>query len=317
MPEIIDNSVAVRSLSPTVLEQYYRTLDWPCPRFYQSPTVLAGGGAQYRAAFIEDCLVILKWKRFYAQKVAYAILPPMSRTGDVGDERRAVRTLIESGFHVMLVSHDAARYDIPLDDLEPVPWNTEYIYLARDLAELKGKDWAHLRVVRNRAEREGYRCIAGPPQPGETGDVLRLTRDWVKYRGKGGSMMGYVRSLGWWPKTTLFKLYPDAGNDLAAFSYTEEVGAGSIITGRLRDYAITAIHDPMQLIAHHEAMWEVEHRGPDRLMNLGAADPVGGPGLRHHKLALHPVATQQVYRLRAIGPLDETSTEPKQLEFVL
>jgi len=297
---VIASSVAFRDMRRADLERHYAAVPWTTPRFYQSPTVLAGGGSQYRAAFVEGCLAILKWKQFYSQLVAYAFLPPMSPTGDAADERRALAELRARGFGVMLTAEDGRRLDVPASDLEPVPWNTEYIYRASHLARLEGGDWAKLRTYRNRAHRDGYRCEDSPAASTGNEDILRLTKDWVAYRRKGGAMTGYIRALGWWPATRVFRMY-DRDGGLAAFSYTEDLGpAGTVITGRLRDYARTLIHDPMQLIAHHEALWELENRG-DRLMNLGAADPVGGPGLRYHKIALNPVSTQQIYRLAATG----------------
>jgi len=312
---IIDRSAPVRDMRAAVLAEHYRALDWTVPRFYQSPTALAGGGSQFRGAFVEDCLVIVKWKQFYSQRVAYAILPPMSYRGNADDERRAVLALQENGFGVMLVEQDLARLDLRDDDLELVRGNAEYVYRASDLAKLEGGRWASLRTQKHRAERDGYRCVTSTVLEHGTDDLVALTQRWVKYRGKGASMLGYAKSLGGWPDTTVFRLYVD--DELSAYSYTEDVGTGALITSRLRDYAVTGIHDPMSLLAHHEAAWELEHKG-DRLMNLGAADPVGGAGLRQHKAALHPLFTQQVYRLPPLAtPAPVPAPEPAQLEMVL
>lgn len=307
---------AVRAAKPVVdfgarpLARWWAASGWSTPRWWQSPAALAASGSDHRALVTADgdVLTVVKWRRFYAQVVGYAVLPPVSLSGDRQAVADTVDWLQAGGFGVRVLGADFAHLAAqPLADQE------EYIYRVGDLAQLAGRDWHGLRSLRNQVGRRPDVTHATDTGPAD-GAMRALAHRWSLQRGKGGTLARHLDWVGWSPDTLTTQLLVDG--QLVAFSVAERVAPGqAVLTYRVRDYEATTLSDPIGLVAHYEAMALAEAWGIDTLLTSGAAVR-GGDGLAQHKARLRPHMVMAAYLLPPARPLtadDWSGVDPQMV----
>lgn len=252
------------------LDRAWEAAQWGRPRYFQAPSVLASGG--YLQLHLNDTYTVLKWRRFYAQVQAYAILPPVSLRGDVGDERRTADVLRALGFGLRCSPGDLDRLG-----LAPIGWQPvggEYLYRLGDLASLHGQRRKHLRNARNRAAGDPD-LLATTTRGPVPRDVVAMAVRWSQQRGKGARIAQHLAHVGAWHSswTTALRYR----GQVVAYSVSERVPQGIVGAWGARDFRSTAVHDPAALVWHLDAVALLAHSVGSRasLVNVGIARDAG------------------------------------------
>lgn len=277
---------------------------WTVPRFFQSPSYLTTGG--YLQAVVDDAYVVLKWRRFYAQLQAYAVLPPVGLANDPATAmhyaRRAADQLVAMGLGLRLTADDARTLGVQLPPDPPVA--DEYLYRLGDVANLQGPAWRRLRNLRSQARRliVTHQATHAVPQ-----DVLQLAADWAVDRGKGSTTRAHLAHL--IPSPTTWVLAMRWQGECLGYSVDDVVPQGVVTAWRARSYRHSApLPDAVALVWHLAARHLLDQgMSPDAFLNLGFARD---PGQLEYRLRMHPVGTLPVYHVPGRVQLVGTDYRP-------
>lgn len=161
------------------LAGYAANRQWP--RYYMSSVDMAAGMGRYRWTVVDDCLVVVKWMSMGGLKI-FLSLPPMSKYGDIGAEKRVLQWFLDAGVGARLSDEDVALYNVPCTPCHTGP---EFIYKADDYLILAGSAWAKWRYAQNVAQQ--YGVSVETTMQAMPADAVRLSKAWAQSTGKNAS----------------------------------------------------------------------------------------------------------------------------------
>lgn len=269
---------------PTILKPYLTA--WGetrrLPRFdLTSPYSCFSSGVRW---FLDqDCLVV------FGRGGQLAILPPISKNGDIEAERRVFRNLIGQGYRFIVGEEDLALYGIRLDALPP--WlnvrrsspRDEPIYRSGDILDLAGSKHRQIRNIRNIIERmqgEGRLTITATtnPNPKDLRDAMIVTNKWCKERDLSKGTLPKKHIQGYHAITAALgipipmvimhdsKVFPSPVSLSIGELINPKMG---VITFRYHDYHAETFSDFARAVHLVELQNWCKLAGPDVLLNIG------------------------------------------------
>jgi hypothetical protein len=274
-----------------------------CPRFFQAPTYLIPGKSAYGWGEVDGCLLVLKRRAYMGTYSLFALLPPMSKDGNLQVERQLIDRLRSLGISIRISDEDVDLFGIDRTTLTADSWREEYVYRSGDMIERKGKHWAHVRNKIHVAERlkaEGkldWEIIVGKPKLNPVlSKVKPALEKWVgRATGWTGQLAQTVTSLQHAVEPCLTVLLYGEGGTVAGFSFSEGVGPGRVcLTTRWRAYDEDTHHDPTPVLQWLDLTAWNDTFGPDCMLNYGAAGIARSMCLAKERL--HPARTNGIWR---------------------
>ena len=268
------------------------------PRYFLSPVYLAHDPAHFLQER-DGCLVVLRSRMYMGQPVLYAVLPPISLSGDLGVEMYVMMDLLEHGIGIRLSDEDIDIYrpgyayyfeDIAKWKFVPKHEADEYVYRCGDYLSLDGDRFKHERRTMHIADREKV----GYTRERHVGDYVQRTfADWYAKRGVAKSQGRILRAWNELDRPGSFILQvPGVG-----FSMNEPISdKGFIVPLRLREYDSHLLPRPTSYMHIVDMCYWAELFGPDALMNYGGA--VGVKGLKEAKESLRPHRLLRIYHVQ-------------------
>lgn len=155
------------------------------PRYFMSPSYLTYDGGYY-SAVVNNCLVLVRRKWLHGNPILYAVLPPISSTGNSAEEQTVIRELLQLGIGFRLSEEDLKHYCTFPAEVIRRPEVDEYVYDVNEVYKKEGGRFAGIRLACNRAMRvplthtSSQLSVFDPVSQ----DVTTLADDWEEDRNR-------------------------------------------------------------------------------------------------------------------------------------